>query len=150
MTKGQTVGVRILQAQKPPTIIIIEPLKKYKKHEGNMLQCPFEPGCFPAPTWRIPDASWWCPAVPSWIASFPYPRPVSGPATSALCPLFVVTTGDNFQERRANHKATFQLCAVRSAQLSMPPSRQSPPDFPLSPPTLYSHQLKGDIYWTSG
>lgn len=100
---------------------------------GNVLQCLFEPGCSPAPTRRMPDASWWYLLPPRWL----YRQ-----QSWAHCTVCWDYRG---------HKATVQLSPVLPVQLSVPWGWPSPPGSPLPPPPptpLYFQQLKGDIYQT--
>lgn len=113
---------------KPPTLFFMEQFIQLLKWEGNILQRPFKPGCSPAPTWRMPDASWW---YPPQIASFPTLWPVNAAGSSVLSSVCCDYRG-HFSGTLCNHKATFQLSTVLSVQLSVPPGWPSPPGSPLS------------------
>lgn len=75
------------------------------KWEGNILQCPFERGCLPALKRRMPDASWWYLSPSYGFISYT----LASQWSPVYCPLFVVTTGDIFQECSATTKPHFSL-----------------------------------------
>lgn len=130
MTKGQTARQRALQAKNYQPSLIWSSLLNY----WNESVCT----AVSIWTWMFPSTHMEDARCFLMIPLPPLRQPHFLPCGQSMvlgpvyCPLFVVTTGDVFQEH-CNHKAPFWLSTVLPVQLSMPPGPPSPPGSPLSP-----------------